>query len=1014
MKIKYIIIILASCFTISVASSENVSTDTLNPTITQQNNKIKGTVVDEKGEPIVGANVVEKGTTNATATAADGEFFLSVSPKAVLQVSFIGYISQELTVGSKKDLTITLKEDNKILDEVVVVGYETQKKVNLTGAVSSVGSDKLHGVPANNITSMLQGKLPGVTITSTRGLPGREGTSIRIRGLGTMNNSNPMVLVDGLEASMDDVNPNDIENVSVLKDAAAASIYGTRAANGVILVTTKRGATGKPTMTYNGYVGFQKAVRLPKYCSSAQYAELYNEGLKNEGSSPAYSDEDIQKYRDGSDPDKYPNTDWIDAILQGSGFTHNHNLSMTGGTEATRYAVSLGYYDQKGLTKNTDYDRYTVRMNLDSKISKRISFGVNSSLSYRELNVPTNPYSNDNYLSQMFRQANRIPNTYVNKYSDGTWGRHIDGNPVAWIESGGKSISKLGHILGSTYGEVKIIEGLTLRGTAGINYNIDEGKTHIVEIQYGNGTIQGPNSVDDYWSRSMTTTLQALLNYEKTIGQHNFKAMLGSSRESYRYHQTEAYRKNFPSNDLTELNAGSTDGWSNNGTALDSNIGSYFGRFNYNYGGKYLFEANFRADGSSKFARGHRWGYFPSFSAGWRISEEKFMKNFSQLDNLKLRASWGKLGNHNISDYLYIGTVSLGQNYPFNGSISDGAAQTKANNPLITWEKTTELDLGMDFSMSKGLFSFSADYYNRYTDDILATVPVTLIYGLDAPVSNAGAMRNKGFEFSIGHKNSLGSFNYGFDGYIAFNKNRVEKYANPSKGDYIYAEGESWASFYGYKCLGIFQSNDEVANSAVQSSVVKAGDLKFKDVSGADGKPDGKIDGYDRVVLGNTMPNITYGFNVNINYKHFDLSAAFQGAADVYRTLERESMWGFVDGANASTRLLDRTQVENGVVTHQGKYPRILVTQAQNRVMSSYLVQNSSYLRLKNLQFGYNIPSNLLRILQVNRARIYISGENLLTFSKFPKDFDPEMSNASAAYTYPQVSFYTFGLDITF
>lgn len=985
------------------------SFDVESVTHSQQERELTGVVTDAKGEPIIGANVVIKGTTQGSITDLDGRFVLQVPENAVLQISYIGYVMQEVEVGNKTSVTILLKEDSQALEEVVIVGFGAQKKVNLTGSVSSVDSEKLSGMPATNVTSMLQGKLPGVAITQSSGLPGREKTSIRIRGIGTMNNSDPMVLVDGLESSMDDVNPNDIESVSVLKDAAASSIYGTRAANGVILITTKRGKTGKPSITYNGYVGFQKDINRQKHLSSAQYAELYNEGLRNEGASPAYSAEDIQKYRDGSDPDNYPNTDWMDALLQGSGFTHNHNISLNGGTEATRYAVSLGYYDQLGLTKNTDYDRYNVRINLDSKVNDRLSFGVNSSLSYRDISVPTTPYNNSDDLAQFFRQANRIPNMYVNKYSDGSWGRHIDGNPIAWLEAGGKGTTQAVHALGSAFAELKIIEGLTLKGIAGVDYDMKEEKIHIKEIRYGNGTVQGPNSVNDMWERKMTVTLQALLNYEKQIGAHNIKGMLGVSRESYRYHQTKAYRKNFPSNDLDELNGGSTDGWSNEGKALDSNIGSYFGRINYDYAGRYLLEANFRADGSSKFASGNRWGYFPSFSAGWRISEEAFMESIEWLDNLKIRGSWGQLGNHRMDDYQYIALIALGQNYPFNGTISDGAAQTAANNPDISWETTTEFDLGFDLSVKNGLFSFSADYYDRYTDNILTKVPVTLIYGLEAPVSNAGAMRNRGVELSFGHQNSVSDFQYGVDAYVAFNKNKVEKYLNPSKGDKIRMEGESWDSFYGYECIGIFMSDEEAASSPVHSSLVKGGDLKFKDQNG-----DGKIDAEDRVVLGNTIPNVTFGLNLNMSFKGFDLSAAFQGAADVYRTVDCESMWGFIDGANAQEKHLDRTIVENGQVTSLGHYPRLLINQSHNRVMSSFLAMNASYLRLKNLQVGYNLPESLLKSVGIGRARVYVSGQNLFTISGLPKDFDPEGPNGAAGSSYPQVAIYTLGLDVTF
>jgi TonB-linked SusC/RagA family outer membrane protein len=863
-------------------------------------------------------------------------------------------------------------------------------------------------MPATSVSLLLQGKLPGVAITSTTGQPGQEGTSIRIRGVGTMNNSDPMVLVDGLESSMNDVNPNDVENISVLKDAAAAAIYGTRAANGVILVTTKRGKLGKPTLTYNGYVGWQRATRLPDHLSSAEYAELSNEARLNEGGNIIYSPEEIEKYRNGSDPDNFPNTDWIDLLFQGSGFTHNHNVSLNGGTEATRYAVSLAYYNQDGLVKNTSHDRYTVRINLDSQVTSWLNFGINTSLSYRKIVRPKSPYGAGD-MSQFFNQINRIPNTYVNKYSDGTWGRHIDGNPIAWIEAGGHGTSLYSHGLGSVFGEIKIMDGLTLKGVAGLDYNLDDGKEHIKEIRYGDGSIQGPNSIQDFLTRGQTVTLQGLLNYEKQIGNHSFKGLLGVSRESYMQHVTTAYRRNFPSNDLTELNAGSSNGWSNSGSALQAKIGSYFGRINYDYANKYLLELNLRRDGSSKFARGRRWGTFPSFSAGWRLSEESFMQGIEWLDNLKIRGSWGKLGNHRIDDYLYIAKIALGQNYNFYDSVVDGASQTSANNALITWETTTETNLGVDADIKNGLLTASVEYYNRYTDDILATVPVSYLFGLSAPVSNVGAMRNKGVEITLGHNNRMRDFDYGVNGYVAFNKNTVEKYPNPSKGSTIRMEGIPWDSFYGYECIGIFMSDEEAANSPVHSAYVRVGDLKFKDQDG-----NGKIDADDRVVLGNTMPNITYGVNLDLKYKGIDLQALFQGVSDVYRTLDAQSMWPFENGSNPQYKHLDRTLVEDGKVTKLGYYPRTLVSQTQNRDMSSFLVLDASYLRLKNLQIGYSLPSTMLKGMNIARARVYLSGQNLLTITGLPEDVDPEISNGNASKNYPQISIYTIGLDITF
>jgi TonB-linked SusC/RagA family outer membrane protein len=630
---------------------------------------------------------------------------------------------------------------------------------------------------------------------------------------------------------------------------------------------------------------------------------------------------------------------------------------------------------------------------------------MTSTLTRQEISAPTNPFQNS--ISEFFRQANRIPNTYLNKYENGTWARHIDGNPIAWIEDGGKTTSKYSQILGSMFGEIKLLPGLKLKGIAGVNFDVDEGKTHIKEMYYGDGTTQGPNSIQDNLGRNMNITLQSLLNYEKSFAAHNFKGLLGISRESFTYSYTSAYRKNLPSNELTELNAGSIDGWSNSGYSTESRIISYFGRINYDYHGKYLLEANLRTDGSSKFAEGKRWGTFPSFSVGWRISNEEFMTNIRWINKLKLRGSWGKLGNHRIADYTYISKITLGQNYDFGGSIYPGAATTSASNAEISWETTTEMDLGIDAEFYNGKILFGIDYYDRYTDDILTNVPVSMIYGLAAPTTNAGAMSNKGFELQLGHRNKVDGLNYEINGYATYNKNIVEKYLNPYVGDNIYKEGYSWGAHYGYESIGIFQTDEEASTSPVHSPNVKAGDLKFKDQNN-----DGKIDSEDRVVLGNWMPSITYGINLSAAYKGVDFRATLQGVSDSYRNVDDEAMWGLINGSNAQYKQMDRAIVEDGKVVVQGFYPRTLVNQSHNRVKSSFTVMKADYLRLKNLQLGYNLPKELTKKSYLSSARIYVSGQNIFTLTKFPKDMDPE--NGSASYAYPQVAIYTLGLDLTF
>ncbi len=976
----------------------------------QQNHKISGKVTDPSGATLPGVSVVVKGTTNGVITDAYGKYSISNIPEnATLQFSFVGMKMQEIAVGSKTIINVSLAEETVGIEEVVAVGYGTQKKVNLTGSVGAVNGENLVSSPATNVVSSLQGRLPGVTITQSSGEPGKENVSILIRGLGSMNDASPMVIVDGLESQMDNISPNDIESVSVLKDASAAAIYGSRAANGVILITTKRGKSGLSEITYNGSFGWQSATNLPKHLNSAQYAELYNEGLINEGQVARYSVDDISKYRSGVDPYNFPNTDWLGLLITESGFTQHHNLTFSGGNDKTSYRASFEYFDQNGLIKKSGRKRYNSRINVDSKIKEWFTLGFNTALTREDLSAPSSPY---NYGTEFFRQANIFPPTIPNKNEDGTWHSFSGANPIAWLADGGLKTSNNSHFLGSTVGEVKLMKGLTLKGIIGVDYYLFDSKDHEQVVTYGDGSFQGPNSVTDNIGRSLTTTLQSLLNYEHKFDKHEVKALLGASREAYKNSENDAYRQGFPSNYIDQLDGGSTTGWRNSGNTTESRIGSLFGRINYDYNSKYLFEVNLRRDASSKFAPNSRVGWFPSMSAGWRMSQENFMKNVSWINSLKLRASWGQLGNDRIGDYMYVQRITLGQNYNFGGVPADGAATTVAATSNITWEKTTELNVGFDLDLFRNkLISVSADYYNRYTDNILATIPVSIVFGLSAPLVNAGAMSNKGVELQIEHKNKIGEIQYSVALNAAYNKNRVEKYQNPSKGDRIYAEGISWESYYGYQAVGIYKTDAEATASAHITGVeVKAGDLIYKDQN-----KDGKIDGEDRIVLGNSIPEVTYGSNLSVKYKSFDISAFFQGASKVYRSIGAESFWPF-DPSDALTMHLDRTIVKNGQVVTLGHYPRTVVNETGNRVQSSFTVLDASYLRMKNIQLGYTLPESLLKAVKISKARIYVSGQNLLTFTHFPSGFDPEMGGGIYArpYTYPQVKFYTFGFDVTF
>lgn len=968
--------------------------------------QVTGKVTDDTGMALPGVSVVVKGTTIGASTDTEGMYTLNApSADGVLVFSFIGFVAQEVPINSQGRIDIRLVTDTKALDEVVIVGYGVQEKVNLTGSVASIEGDKLANRPLTNISTALQGQLPGVAVIQQSGQPGRDNGIIRIRGVGTMNNAAPMVVVDGIVSSMEDLNPNDIESISVLKDASSSAIYGSRAANGVILITTKRGKAGTPKISYNGYIGWQQLTNLPEYLNAYEYANLLNEGYKNEGKPARYTPEELEKFRSGLDPVNYPNTDWMDLVFQGSGLQQSHNISVSGGSETSRYLLSLGFLDQDGLIKNTNSDRYNVRFNLDSKVSQKFSIGLNSNFSRQNINEPSG-VSGWNGISAVLRQIARIPSTALNKYPDGSWGRHIDGNPIAWVEDGGLSTDIVSHALGNVFGELNIIKGLKLRGDAGIDYNLLDRTIHQKDITYGDGSFQGPNNVTDMMGRSTRIILQAVLTYQKSISNHNINALFGTSREDFRYDQDDAYRQNFPNNDLTEINAGDVLGMRNSGYSYETRLGSYFGRLNYNYKEKYLLEGSMRYDGSSKFAEDKRWGLFPSFSAGWRISEESFMKETSVINNLKLRGSYGLVGNNSTGDYQFIPRIALGQNYPFGGTIASGAAQVAPSNPNLQWEKSTTFNVGVDVGFFNNKLTFAGDYYNRYTDDILIAVPVSFIYGLPAPTVNAGAMRNKGFEFLIGHTNQIGDFSYTTSFNISFNKNEVEKFANPSKGSRIQAEGFPWNAFYGYENIGKYQTDEQVQSAPkVPGTPVQKGDLMFKDQDG-----DGEINANDRIVLGSDIPGVTYGLNLGLKYKDFDVSAFGQGAADVYQLLANEIYFPFVNGAQATKKNLDRWTPE----TPNGRFPLTHVDQTHNfNNISSFQVVNASYLRLKSLQIGYTLPESVISSLKIDHIRIYVTGQNLLTISKLDSGFDPE-SQVNAQSVYPNVKIYTAGFNINF
>ena len=977
---------------------------------------IRGTVVDKNGEPVIGASILVKGTSNGTITDVDGNFTLNVSEGSVLQISYIGYVTQEV-VTTGRPLTVILEEDTQVLEEVVVVGFGVQKKVNLTGAVAAITANELASRPVTNTSTALQGALPGVTVIQNSGQPGKDNSSIRIRGIGTLNNANPMYVVDGLIVStINDIDPNDIANLSVLKDAASAAIYGSRAANGVILITTKKGTKKAPTLKYDGYVGWQTPTAMQEYLPSWEYAELYNKALVNEGKKPIYSADNIAKFRDGSDPDNFPNTDWLSLLYKKSGFQQSHRVEVTGGGDNATYMISLGNLSQDGIIPLSDFKRYNARANVNTQINK-LSASLNISYVFGNVREPSNPYTGDMY--QILRQVNRIAPFVVNKYSNGYYGYINDGNPIQWVDNGSLRNEKYHTVRGVGNVGYEIIDGLKISEVLGYEYTSKSDEKFIKDSQFYNWKTgaptlyQGPNNQTDERNDYQMVSLQTLLNYNKTFDKHTIGGILGYSQEYTRYDWTKGYRKNFLNNDLWELDAGSPDGQEATGSAYEYALMSYFGRVTYDYDNRYLFEVNLRRDGTSRISKDGRWGTFPSFSAAWRIINEPFMEGTRTiLSDTKIRAGWGRLGNQNIGNYPYQSVLSQ-KNYSLGGKVVSGVAPVDGANSDLKWETSETLNIGIDLGFLSNRFTLSLDAYNRDTYDILLQLPVSTLYGLKAPYQNAGEVNNKGIEAQFGYKQAYREWSFDAVLNVSYNENKIVDLKNNGAriwdGYSFKQNGYPINSFGGYEVLGIFQTQQEVENYAVVNrNRVGPGDLKYKNQNGDD-----IIDGEDRVYLGSWTPKWIFGANINVAWRDFDMGLQLSGAADVKGYLQIETIGELAGNTSKPTTLFrDSWDAETNP---DGKFPRPLSSWTHNlsNVPSSFWIIDASYLRVKNLQIGYTLPKKMIAGIGLSHLRVYYSGQNLLTFTGFNKGFDPEAPAGARAY-YPQVKVNTFGLSVTF
>ncbi|WP_217694791.1 TonB-dependent receptor [Zobellia uliginosa] len=1005
--------------------------------VVQQKLVITGTVTDTNGQPLPGANIVEKGTTNGVTADFDGNFSFEVATDAIIVVSYIGFASKEVPVNGEANVNISLEESAAGLEEVVVVGYGTQKKVNLTGAISTVQFDEeLENRPITNASQALGGTASGIWVSQNSGKPGGDGAQIRIRGWGTLNNANPLIIIDGVEGSFNQLNPNDIESISVLKDAASAAIYGSKAANGVVLITTKKGGLGQEMqVNISSYAGIQSlGRRYDLITDSSESMELTNIGLVNDGGSPLFSQELISEFKNSSDKYKYPNTDWYKALFRTAAI-QEHNISVKGGSEKTSSYISVNYLDQEGIIPNTESERYGIRLNVESNVKDWLTVGAKANYIRRN---SKEPYADITYGS-VGRVYNMLGGAtpYIAPYTrDGQFGsvQAIDENGSLLYDNrnplidaaNGSTITEENFLTLNLHANIKFNDNLSLRTTISTNGNwnlIDKFNTSVFGYTDTGmeTTTKNYNREGLEINRAQVSTLQnnlfSTINYTKNFAKiHDVSAIAGIQLETNKVQNVFARRTAPPKEGLTQVDAG-TSGVQGEGNMTALRIFSYFGRLNYTLSDKYLLEANFRADGSSRFSKNNRWGVFPGFSAGWRVSQEQFIQELDVFSNLKLRASWGQLGNQNLDSfwpYLTVINQSNDLSYNYNGAFAPGAAVTNLVDENITWEKSSSIDLGIDIGLMDGKIGIEADYFQKKTENILVQLPLPLVHGgVSSPFQNVGEMSNNGFEFVVNydnHKYERKDLSFNVGGNFTYIVNKVTKFQDGNSPDQLYLirEGYSFRSLYGYKVEGIYQSDDEALTHMHSNGLKpKAGNLRYVDLNN-----DGKLNFEDKQVLGNTIPKFTYGISSGFKYEGFDLSLLFQGIAGASAFTQNNFTNISYENRVFSTRWRDAWTPENT----DTDMPSFKFNDSWDNSDSSFWVRKINFIKLKNVQVGYSFPDALISHLGMDKIYIYANAQNVFTIAnKDYEGYDPERSTFdSGGGFYPIPRIVSIGLNLNF
>ena len=1007
--------------------------------------KASGVVIDSAGEPVIGAGVVIEGSTNGTITDVNGRWELVVpSTTTKIVISSLGYKEQVVAAGSASARTVTLHEDSQMLQETVVVGYGVQKKVNLTGAVAMVNSEEMNARPISSVASGLQGLLPGVTVVNSSSQPGQANTTIRVRGVGTIGNSNPLILIDGIEGDISSINPEDIESVSVLKDAASSAIYGARAANGVLLVTTKKLAAGKDAVTkinFSAYAGIQTPTRLPEMCDAIEFMTLDNEARKNVDTADAWLPEDFDKVRNNTDPNYFGNTDWIGQVIKKVAPQQNYSLSLNGTLGNSGYMLSYRYFDQSGLTvgNSTGETRHNLRFKINTKLIDRVT--LSSNLGYTTTKV-ISPVSSLTSGGGAIYTAMRIaPNVPV-RYTDGTWAYGGGNtNPVAILRDGGRAKTDADELSIMEVVKVDILKGWDVSATYNVtSYN---GLKDILKktITFNNPedgstySYQSPNSIKniDYRHNQQTFILQS--NFDLNFGKHNVSGVVGMSQEWYTSRSFEASRTKLITEQDPTLNLGDPQTMSNASSYSSWAIRSGFGRVSYNWNERYLLEGNLRYDLSSRFHKSNRSGLFPSVSAGWRISEENFMAaTRTYLDNLKIRASWGMLGNQYVgsSNYPYLSVL---QAYTsgismIGANATTGYVQSTLSNPNLSWEKIKMLDLGFDLAMFSNRLTFSFDWYNKDTDGILLKLNYPAQLGAKPSEQNAGKVNNKGWEMDLNWRSQAGEFMYGIGFNLSDVKNKIVDLGGNApdlSGNQIRMVGYPIDAFYGYIADGLMTPEDFKINNpethtynlpnipVILGNRYQPGDIKYKDLSGPEGVPDGRITPeYDRTVLGSSIPRYTYSVRGNLGWRGIDFSFVLQGVGKCSGYLEGSARHALQDMAAYPQKVhLERYNVVTNP-NPKASYPRLTYNTGFNQnTFSTFWLEDASYLRVKNVQLGYTFPEKWMKKARIDNFRVYASADNLFTFSKFFYAYDPETPVSKGGY-YPLVKTVVIGVNLTF